>query len=44
MIDAYLNAFEKSDVFTPEEIAKRMVSYLTGEGTRPRNPFCRYNN
>jgi adenine-specific DNA-methyltransferase len=33
MIDAHLNAFEKSDVFTPEEIAKRMVSYLTGEGT-----------
>ena len=33
MIDAHLNAFEKSDVFTPEEIAKRMESFLTGEGT-----------
>jgi adenine-specific DNA-methyltransferase len=33
MIDAHLNAFEKSDVFTPEEIAKRMLSYLSGDGT-----------
>ena len=33
MIDAQLNEFEKSDVFTPEEIAKRMVSFLTGNGT-----------
>lgn len=32
-IDVHLKAFEKSDVFTPEEIAKRMVSYLSGSGT-----------
>lgn len=32
-IDVQLKSFEKSDVFTPEEIAKRMVSYLTKEGT-----------
>ena len=32
-IDVQLKTFERSDVFTPEEIAKRMVSYLTKEGT-----------
>lgn len=32
-IDTELTSFEKSDVFTPEEIAKRMVSYLKKEGT-----------
>jgi hypothetical protein len=32
-IDAHLNEYEKCDVFTPQEIAERMVSYLTGTGT-----------
>ena len=32
-IDVQLKTFERSDVFTPEEIAKRMVSYLPTEGT-----------
>lgn len=32
-IDTELILFEKSDVFTPEEIAKRMISYLKKEGT-----------
>jgi len=32
-IDTELILFEKSDVFTPEKIAKRMVSYLKKEGT-----------
>ena len=32
-IDVQLKTFERSDVFTPEEIAKRMVRYLTKEGT-----------
>ena len=33
MIDAQLTEFEKSDVFTQEEIAKRIVSYVGGNGT-----------